>query len=410
MDTCYSSYIKKIRAQQKLMITTLIGWSNQNSFTDNVEGLQRMLELLQHGFSSLGGAGKVIAIPPRKKIDQRGLLKRCTQGKALQIVKRPKAPIQILLAGHMDTVFPPENPFQTAKVKGERLCGPGVADMKGGLLVMLKALEALESSPWHKQIGWEVLITPDEEVGSCGSEPLYIKAAKKRQVGLIFEPSFPNGMLVSSRKGSSNIFVTVKGRSAHVGRDFSSGRNAVTALARWLLNVEQLNHTIKGVTVNVGEVQGGSAFNITPDTACAKVNIRVEEPEDVTTVEDCLKLLVEEANTQDGITLQIHTMAKRQPKPITEAGCHLFSLFQECAEDLNDTLKWKPTGGVCDGNILAEHGMPSLDTLGVIGGGLHTSDEYALIDSLPERASLTALFLLKLARGEITLPSKEQYQ
>lgn len=408
MDTKYNKYLEQIRSQSKEMAKTLLRWSNQNSFTDNVEGLARMAELLRSDFALLGGTEKMIAVPSRTKIDDQGKLSKCPQGQALQITKRPKAPIQILLAGHMDTVFPPESPFQQAKIVGPRIRGPGAADMKGGLVVMLKALQALEDSPWSEKVGWEVLITPDEEAGSCGSEKLYEKAAKKHRIGLLFEPSFSDGALVSSRKGSKNISVAVKGKSAHAGRDFHQGRNAISALIRWLLNVEQLSDPTKGITVNIGQIEGGGAFNIVPDFASAKVNIRTDTAEDDAVIDECLQFFTDEANDQKDIVLIQHCLARRLPKAIDDNTTQLFSLLRECGKDLGADLQWRPSGGVCDGNILASCGLPTLDTLGVIGGGLHTSDEYIETSSLTERACLTALFLLKVASEEISLPGNRR--
>jgi glutamate carboxypeptidase len=407
MDTKYASYLEKIRSQQQEMVACLIEWCDQNSYSNHIEGLEHMLQMLEKAFGCLNGTVKHIPIPRKRTIDENGRIASILQGKALQIKKRPRAPIQLLLAGHMDTVFPLSSPFQKAIRKGNRISGPGAADMKGGLLVMLKALEALESSPWCKQVGWEVLITPDEETGSCGSEHLYIKAAQKHHAGLLFEPSFSDGLLVSSRKGSKNITAFASGKPAHAGRDFFSGRNALTGLAHWLLNVERLTDKDKGIIVNVGHIEGGGAFNIVPDKAAAKINIRTETLQDAATVDECLRLLAEESCHQTGITLQLHTLAERGPKPLDEGTRQLFSLFQQCGTSLNQSLQWRPSGGVCDGNILASQGLPTLDTLGVVGGGLHTPDEYAEVESLTERACLTALFLLKLASGEFKLPQRE---
>lgn len=408
MNTNYLPYLHKIRLQKAEMTATLIQWSNQSSHSDDVKGLMAMLATLDRAFTGLEGVHAHIQLPPRPLADSKGAISTCPQGCALQIVKRPEAPIQLLFAGHMDTVFPPTISFQKAEVKGPRLNGPGVADMKGGLLIMLKSLEALESSPWSAQIGWKVLITPDEETGSCGSAELYQLAARKYHAGLLFEPSFADGCMVSSRKGSTNICVVAKGKAAHAGRDFATGRNALTALARWLLNVEQLSDSAKGITVNVGQIEGGGAFNIVPDLAQAKVNIRIENPADAVLVKECIQMLTEEANGQEGVSIEVHQLVSRGPKIVDAATDQLFALFQACSHDLGSQLRWRPTGGVCDGNILAESGLPTIDTLGGIGGHLHTSDEYVEIDSLPERACLTALFLLKLGSGEIRLPPKKE--
>lgn len=403
MNKKYLSYLKNIRSQKESMVATLIEWSNQNSYTENIDGLHRMEALLEKSFAPLDGTVKQIPTAPSVKRDEKGFNKEHPQGASLQIIKRPKAPIQLLLAGHMDTVFPAGSTFQQAKIDGSRLIGPGTADMKGGLLIMLKALEALEESPWAGQIGWEVLITSDEETGSCGTAHLYEEAAKKHHAGLIFEPSYQDGALVSSRKGSLNFIATAKGMAAHAGRNFYDGRNAVTALAEWLLNVERLGDRSKGITVNVGHIQGGGAFNIVPDFASGKVNIRTDTSADALLIGECLQLLIDEANTQKGIFIEIHKQTSRPPKTIDRETELLFSLYRDCAKELNVQLEWRPSGGVCDGNILAAHGLSTLDSLGAIGGGLHTAEEYVEIDSLTERACLTALFLLKLAAGDIAL-------
>lgn len=366
-----------------------------------------MHRLLSTSFSSLGGEMKSLLIPPRQTIDPEGKIIQQSHGEALQITKRLHAPIRLFFGGHMDTVFRSDDPFQQAKIQSSRLIGPGVADMKGGLLVMLKALETLEKSPWAEKIGWEILITPDEEAGSCGSELLYASAAKKYDAGFIFEPAFANGNLVKSRKGSANIALTVQGKSAHVGRDFYAGKNAVAALARFLTNLEQINDPSRGITVNIGEFQGGSAFNIVPDFAFAKVNMRVDQLDDEKITQECLQLLQEEANAQEGIQLNVHPLAVRAPKIVDQPTERLFELVQACGTELGLSLDWQSTGGVCDGNILAAGGLPTLDTMGVVGGQLHTADEYMEIDSLADRTCLTALMLLKIAKGDISLPEKE---
>lgn len=404
MNIKYHSYLEKIRNQKDEMVSLLTDWSCQNSYTNNPQGLKKMINLLDNHFKSLGGKSKKLNLKPRLIVDDEGEISQYTQSKALHIIKRSKSPLRVFLGGHMDTVFPPESPFQKAVRHGSRLNGPGVADMKGGLLILYKALEALESSPWADQIGWEILITPDEEVGSSGSEHLYRAAAANNHVGLIFEPSFPDGSLVSSRKGSLGIVATAQGKSAHVGRDFFDGRNAVTALAKWVLGVEQMTDPKKGITVNIGQLKGGNAFNIVPDKAFAKVNIRTDHLEDEKLVVECLNILTEEANAVEGINLKIDILASRSPKTISQGTEHLFSLYRECANTMGVPLSWKPTGGVCDGNILASCGLPTIDTLGAVGGQLHTDQEYIEIDSLTERTCLTTLFLLKLASGELEFP------
>jgi glutamate carboxypeptidase len=303
----------------------------------------------------------------------------------------------------MDTVFSPTSSFQkTKKIDKYTMQGPGITDMKGGLLVMLAALKALEQTPWARKIGWEVLINPDEEVGSTGSEHLFVQAAKRCHYGLIFEPAFPDGTVVSQRKGSANMAIVVRGRAAHAGRDFYAGRNAIAALSRFIVEAEKLCSQERGVTVNIGRIEGGGPVNIVPDLAIGHFNIRVDTSNELTRVKEKLEALAVKEGKAEGISLTLHTLAERCPKPFDEPTQTLFQKVRRCAGELDMDFSWKPSGGVCDGNILSSVGLPTIDTLGVIGGNIHTQEEYIHLDSLTERACLTALFLMKFAAEDFT--------
>ena len=189
---------------------------------------------------------------------------------------RPDAPVQLFLSGHYDTVYEAAHPFQHCTLlTPETLRGPGTADMKGGLVVMLAALQAFEKTPHASRIGYEILLGPDEETGSQSYAPLLETAAKRYRLGLIFEPARANGNLVKSRKGTGIFTLTVHGRAAHAGRDPAAGRNAILALCEILPQVEALTRSLPGVMVNVGSIQGGGAANIVPDRAEAVINARV---------------------------------------------------------------------------------------------------------------------------------------
>lgn len=397
--TRYQQQLDWIARQQSVMIDLVEAFSNINSHTENLLGLTSMLEALKSAFGILGGHIEEIPLPPRMKIDSKGQQTEVPTGRALKISKHPNAPNKVFLSGHMDTVYPITSPFQKAWREDGKLRGPGTADMKGGLVVMLKAVEALESSPFAGNVGWEILINPDEEVGSPSSESLFIEAAQRNHIGLVFEPAYPDGSLVSDRKGSANFTVVIKGRSAHAGRDFFSGRSAVSALARLIVSMEELIDEEKGITLNVGHVEGGIAANIVPDLAVGRINIRVAN--DLDKVTEKLRKIVEKQ--QEGIAISLYNTAAREPKPFHNKNKALFRLIKECGTCLNMDLKTKPSGGVCDGNILSAAGLPTIDTLGVVGGNIHTPEEYMLIDSLTERSSLTALFLLKIASGEMDI-------
>lgn len=385
------------------MIKTLKEWSAINTHSSNLEGLEKMVGILESAAEPLQGKSCRIELPKRTIVNEQGETSQVAVGKALQIKKRPQAQFQMLLAGHYDTVFETEGPFQKAIEKNSnRLCGPGVADMKGGILIMFASLAILEKSPLAKNIGWQILLTPDEEIGSPCSEQLYKNAAKESHIGLIFEPSFPDGSLVSARKASANFIIVAKGRAAHAGRDFHAGRNAIAALAYFAVYAHSLNNQFPDVTVNVGKISGGEASNIVPKLASCHVNVRANSSEELDTIEKLLDGFTHDAAKSisrdlEGIELSMHLISRRGPKVFDEASQKLFAIAKQCGHQLGLEVSWKKSGGVSDGNILSQAGLPTIDTLGAVGGHLHTYEEYIEISSLAERTRLAALLLLTLA-------------
>lgn len=405
MQRTYTPVLEWIDGQRQVMCDRVVRWSNINSATTNLPGLQRMLAELRQDFAGLGGDAREEPVAPMVSIDERGREVRVSLGSALRIVKRPEAPLRVFLGIHMDTVYPADHPFQSVTPAGQStLRGPGVADARGGLAVMLTALEALERSPGAERIGWEVLINPDEEIGSPGSAPLLERAARHNHVGLVFEPALPGGALADRRRGVGNFTMVVRGRAAHAGRDFASGRSAVVAMADLVQRLDALNELLPGVTVNVGRVEGGSAPNVVPDLAICRVNVRTTVPDDEAVVHAKLDEALAVTRSRDGITVELHGGSTAPPKISDEATRELMRHVDACGRDLGIPIEWKPSGGACDGNRLAAAGLPTIDTLGPCGGDIHSPTEFLLLDSLTERAKLTALLLLKLTSGEIPWP------
>ncbi len=401
----YSASLHWIDSQQSHLLERTMAWSAINSGSMNIKGLQEMLEALQEAFSPLGGEMEKISLTPRDLVTDKGAMLATPLGKALRIRKHPQAPLQVFLGGHMDTVFAADHPFQIPVMQdAERLRGPGVADLKGGLSVMLTALTALEQSEWAGKIGWEVLINPDEEIGSPGSDALLKEAAARNDLGLIYEPALADGTLVSARKGSGNFTAVIHGRAAHVGRAFQDGRNAVIAAAELAQDLSRLTGGCPGVLCNVGKIEGGGPVNMVPDLAIVRFNIRVDDAEEQAWTEKKLHGMQERFNAMDGLSLEFHGRFGRPAKKWDAANEHLFLLIRACGEALSLSIQAAPTGGCCDGNNLAAYGLPNIDTLGVRGGHLHTDQEFMIIESLSERAKLSALLLLKLASGELSWP------
>ena len=299
----YTSYLNWIDSQEQTLLSRVKQWVAINSFSSHVKGLNQLHLLLQSAFKILGAEIISLSLPSQKVLGLNGVFEDHPLGQALVIRKRPQAPIQVLLGGHFDTVYPPSTPFQSIEeIKPGIWNGPGVADMKGGIAILLTSLEALERSPFASQIGWEVLLTPDEEIGSPSSAFLYEAAAKRHQFGLIFEPSFPDGAFVSQRKGSATYTVAVHGRPAHVGRDYFQGRSAVFTLMRLIYKLEGLIH--EDLTINVADVEGKGPVNIVPPLASCRVNLRSSDSNTLQQVNARLQQYAKECE-QEGIRIEI---------------------------------------------------------------------------------------------------------
>ena len=401
MTTDFTPWLDWIDTQFDEMLSNTITLAEINSDSLNVAGVNRVRQQLTTYFSVLEGEMEVIPVSDYQSMSTSGEIEAFPLGDALRIRKRPEAPLQIFLCGHMDTVFAIDHPFQQVTwLDAETLNGPGVADLKGGLMVMLKALQALERSPFATQIGWEILFNPDEEIGSPSSAPLIAEAATRVHLGMIYEPCFPDGNLAGERKGSGNFSVCVTGKAAHAGREHHLGRNAVRAMCDFISALDDLNGQRSGITINPGFITGGGAVNIVPDTCIARFNIRTEQPDDENWCQAQLDQLLHSINQRDGISLTLHGGFGRQPKQLSDANLKLFELARECGQSLGLQLEWLPTGGCCDGNNLAAAGIPNIDTLGVHGGSIHSSDEYLKVHSLTQRAKLSALILMKLATSD----------
>jgi glutamate carboxypeptidase len=251
------------------------------------------------------------------------------------------------------------------------------------------------------------LINPDEEVGSPGSAPLLKRSAQFNHVGLIFEPAFPDGSLASGRKGSGYFTAVVRGKAAHAGRDPHAGRNAIRAMADFIQAIDALNGQRDGVTVNPGFVQGGGPVNIVPDLAVLRFNIRTVRPDDEGWAQKELEKAAKRINDRDGFSLQLHGGFVRQPKVLSKANHRLIEMITQCGRDLDMRVEWRHSGGCCDGNNLASAGLPNVDNLGVRGGNIHSDQEYMHLESLTERAKLSALFLMKLSSGDLKWMNNE---
>ncbi|MFN3464003.1 MAG: hydrolase [Terricaulis sp.] len=374
-------------------------WSAINSGSFELAGLAAMRGPLIDAVAELPATPELVDLAPSQRVRADGEVIDVQHGASIRVRVRPDAPIQVALTGHYDTVFPAAHPFQKPWREGDVLRGPGVADMKGGINVMLAALKAFETLPGGKRVGYEVLLSPDEEIGSMGSAPLLAELGARAHLGLTYEPALADGALVDARKGSANFHLAVRGRAAHVGRAFADGRSAVLAAAQAALALNALNGARDGVTFNVGAIDGGSAVNVVPERAVLRFNVRVPDADGAAWAEAEVRRIVRETDARDGIEAHLHGGFTRPPKPLNEQQRTMVAWTRQAGAALGLDLKFQPSGGVCEGNNLAAAGCPNIDTLGPCGGGLHSDQEFALISSFAERAKLSFLLLAGLERG-----------
>jgi glutamate carboxypeptidase len=267
--------------------------------------------------------------------------------------------------------------------------------MKGGLVIALHALEALESL--NIPVRWSFILNADEETGSFHSDRALRSVAKSHDLGLALEPAMPDGGLVVERPGSGQFMIECHGRAAHVGRDFTNGVSAVSLLAERVLRVARIPRPTMGIVANVGPLEGGIATNVVPDRARAWGNVRFPTTPDADYLKSSIQALATSNNSMPRANVEL--VFNRPAKPLTPAVQALADLARAAAELLGQALPFGKTGGVCDGNNLQAAGLPVIDTLGVRGGGLHTPQEWIELKSLVERCQLLALLLCRLSRG-----------
>jgi glutamate carboxypeptidase len=366
----------------------------------NTDALDRTRSLFADRLRALGAA--IELVPGATKPDWlHGVKPGGTPPPTLVARRSSRGPVAapVLLVGHLDTVHEPAGPFHELAISpdGKTATGPGCVDMKGGLVIAIAALEALHESGIDAD--WTVILNSDEETGSYHSEPVLSREAKRtserRGVGLVVEPALPDGSLAIERLGSGQFALSAHGRAAHVGRDFEKGVSAVTALAERLVAISRIPDPARGMIANIGPVEGGHATNVVPDHARAWGNVRFPTKPIADELEAALLGL---ATVGDRLpTVEVKTSFNRPAKPATPEVMKLAERARAAAEDLGQKLPFAKTGGVCDGNILQDAGLPTIDTLGVRGGGLHTPQEWIELASLVERCQLMAVLIARLS-------------
>lgn len=383
-------------ARHSNAMARLQAFAEINSGTHNHQGIARAAEFARGLFAELDC--RCTTLPGGQAITGSG--QSVTVAPGLSAVRYPDRPVDVLLNGHLDTVFDRDHPFQQCTFLPDgRLKGPAVADMKGGIIVMHEALRALQQCPQAKNLNWKVLLTTDEEIGSPFFAKILTDEARKAGVGLIFESSPPEGHLVKRRMGSSHIRVEAIGREAHVGRAFAEGRNAPEALAELVVHLRNYARAQRGLILNLGQLAGGGPLNIVPGSAVAEWNARSFSGQ---TIEDLHRegaRLAGAIGTAHQCRLDFSAHRVRPPKVVDERGEAFCRWVESVAAGIGQSIAWQDTGGGSDGSSFSAGNLPNIDNLGVIGGNLHTAEEFMFPESLLTRARLTFRILLGIATG-----------
>ena len=315
--------------------------------------------------------------------------RQATAGNHLQVdFAGPRGQEPVLLLGHYDTVYD----LGTLKTmpwrkEGGKLCGPGVFDMKSGIVQMMFAVRALREVQSGLPRPMTVWLVSDEEVGSDSSRSLTEELASQCAAALVCEPSGPGGALKTARKGVGDFTVKVTGKASHAGLDFEKGNSAITELAHQIQAISQLTDLKRGITLNVGVIRGGTRTNVVAGEALAQVDLRIARKADGPLMERKLKAL---KPVNRNCQLEITGRVNRPPVERTKQVTALFSRAQRIANQLRFQVDEIAVGGGSDGNFTAGIGVATLDGLGAVGDGAHAAHEYVVADELPRRAALLA--------------------
>jgi glutamate carboxypeptidase len=353
--------------------------------------LGRALSWIERALAELGASNERWPVP--RVVDRIGAPDGTSPGAGIAVARCGDAdPRRLLLCTHLDTVHARWQ-GATWSAFGSRVVGPGVADMKGGVLVVLLALRALRRAGVD-DLSWTVVATTDEETGSWASRDALAALAPGHLAAFIPEPAMPDGSIVVQRPGSARVSIETFGRAAHAGRDAAQGISAVTALCEAVAAAARWSDPTRRI-VNMALLRGGEATNIIPDRASAIGNIRWQSEADGRTLMDGL-LALGRGGPGNLPHVVVEIEVNRPVKERTEAVDALVRCMQDAAGVLGLQVGAGFTGGVSDGNIVQAAGVPTLDGMGVRGGNLHRSDEFAELDSLGERAALLALTMLRV--------------
>jgi glutamate carboxypeptidase len=356
---------------------------NINSGTQNIEGLEAVREVL---------------IPEFEKLGFKATIHNLNDGHKLVSMVVPGGKPELLLMGHIDTVFKKDSTFQEYEVKGDRIYGPGIIDMKAGIVMMLGLLKKFKDADQLKK--FMVIINDDEEIGSPHSHALVNKLVVDVKSGLVLEPGLPGGAVVTSHSGVSWLTLSVRGKASHAGLEPEKGINACVELSHKAVEISKLTEYSKKLTVNVGVITGGSKPNVVCEHATATIDIRfVEKGDGENTVRKIQEITDKSYVYNDYLkttpTAKLETLVAIPSMPSPHAK-RLYGLLEIAGESINQKVSGSHVGYTSDANHLADTGMDLLVGLGPYGEGMHTDSEYLTISTYEERLKLTEALIKEI--------------
>ncbi len=376
-----TGYLDKKDEELEFLLSALV---NIDSGSYDSRGVSRVIQTLAVSLKEIGFKNEI-----RKASDTVNLVSK----------KAGTGQKTIMLIGHADTVFEKGTVFSRPyKVDGNKILGPGVSDMKAGLVTIIYALKALENINFTNYKEIIVIIGGDEEIGSSTSKQLYEKEAANADACFVFEPGRADGSLVTARKGVGSFTLSVIGSASHAGESPEKGASAVKELAHKILALEALNDIYKGVTVTDSVTGGGSRSNIIPDKAEAEIDVRLPDLKTAYEVIDKIREIAGKP-VDSRVRVILEGELNRPPMVKTDDTEYLLNIVKEAGTVLGMEIKDTATGGASDGNFVAALGVPVLDGMGPTGGNYHRSDEFIYKDSLLQKTKLTALALYKWGNG-----------
>ena len=328
------------------------------------------------------------------------IIEQETWGNDLFGVLQGDGGVNVLLLGHMDTVYPVGTAVaRPLRVDGDIVYGPGVSDMKGCILSAIYALEALQALNFHTYGELRFLCVSDEEINVRHSKDTLKQACQNCQAALVLEAARANGDIVSARKGGAVYTLTANGRAAHAGVEPAEGRNAIVEIAHQVLQFHRLNGWREGVTVNPGVISGGTMANVVPDYAQAQFDLRFLHPDDQAATEERWRQMLKQQLVLDVELDLASDPDQKMPMMRTPESLALAQQAQHIAHLLGFSVNHVLTGGASDASYTSSYGVPSLDGLGPIGGQDHSPGEYLVLSSVAPRTALLAGLVASTGAG-----------